>query len=150
MTRYTFVVAMTAATAAIMPLATLAQTYRARALTITHPWIAPVPAGASTAAAYLTIVNSGAAPDRLLGATTPVAARATLHRSGTMNGMSHMATMSAVSVTGRGQAVFAPGGLHLMLEGLTKPLAVGQTVPVMLRFERAGLVQVGFRVEPAR
>jgi copper(I)-binding protein len=41
---------------------------------------------------------------------------------------------------------FGPGGLHLMMIGLTRPLRQGETVPVTLRFERAGEVPVTLAV----
>lgn len=42
-----------------------------------------------------------------------------------------------------GQVVkLAPGGLHLMLMDLTRPLEVGQTVTMELHFRRAGTVTV--------
>jgi copper(I)-binding protein len=49
-----------------------------------------------------------------------------------------------------GQAVqLAPGGLHLMLIGLTQALNQGGRVPVTLVFERAGEVEVQLAVEGA-
>jgi copper(I)-binding protein len=41
---------------------------------------------------------------------------------------------------------FAPGGLHLMIIGLTGPLVQGDKVPVMLKFEKAGEISVSFDV----
>jgi hypothetical protein len=43
----------------------------------------------------------------------------------------------------------APGGLHVMLIGLTRPLAAGERVPLTLRFERAGAVTVEAEVQAA-
>jgi copper(I)-binding protein len=49
-----------------------------------------------------------------------------------------------------GQTVtLRPGGFHLMLIGLSQPLRQGETVPVTLRFERAGDVQVALSVQAA-
>ena len=47
-----------------------------------------------------------------------------------------------------GQVDLAPGGLHLMLIGVREPLAAGQTLPVELRFEKAGTVTVELTVRP--
>lgn len=41
-----------------------------------------------------------------------------------------------------GKATFAPGGLHIMLEGLQEPCVEGTLVLVPLVFEQAGEVQV--------
>ena len=51
-----------------------------------------------------------------------------------------------------GQAVeLKPGGLHIMLMDLKAPLKAGDTVPLTLRFEKAGehTVQVPVRAAPA-
>lgn len=42
----------------------------------------------------------------------------------------------------------APGGYHLMLMDLEKPIVEGETIPVKLRFERAGAVDVEFAARP--
>ena len=43
----------------------------------------------------------------------------------------------------------APGGYHLMMMDLKKPLKQGGKVPVTLEFEKAGKVTVSFDVEGA-
>ena len=46
-----------------------------------------------------------------------------------------------------GQTVqLAPGGYHIMLIGLKKPMAVGSHVPARLKVEKAGEVEVTFLV----
>ncbi|MEN9416974.1 MAG: hypothetical protein RI988_594, partial [Pseudomonadota bacterium] len=40
-----------------------------------------------------------------------------------------------------------PGGLHVMLIGIQKPLKVGDSFPLTLRFEKAGEVQVEVPVQ---
>jgi copper(I)-binding protein len=42
-----------------------------------------------------------------------------------------------------------PGGQHLMIVGLKKPLAIDERIPLTLRFERAGEIQVELRVQSA-
>ncbi len=39
-----------------------------------------------------------------------------------------------------------PGGLHIMLTGLTHPLAQGSTLKMTLKFEQAGSVDVDYPV----
>ena len=43
----------------------------------------------------------------------------------------------------------APGGLHIMLLGLKQPLEKGARIPMTLRFEKAGSVEVQIAVEAA-
>jgi copper(I)-binding protein len=42
-----------------------------------------------------------------------------------------------------------PGGLHVMLIGLKEPLRQGTTVPLTLRFERAGETTVQLEIQAA-
>ena len=49
-----------------------------------------------------------------------------------------------------GQTVeLRPGGLHIMMIGLSAAMNQGSRVPLTLRFERAGEVQVELAVEAA-
>lgn len=114
---------------------------RATPIEVAGAWIRPAQAGMN-GAGYMTLVNRGRLADRLIGASSPAAAQVSLHRSLEIGGVM---TMRAVPVLdlGRGARVsFAPGGLHLMLEGLRRPLLPGQSVPVSLIFARAGRVRV--------
>jgi copper(I)-binding protein len=60
-----------------------------------------------------------------------------------------MRPVADIPVPANGSVTLQPGGLHLMLIGLTQPLAVGQSVPVTLRFERAGEVTIQLAVQAA-
>ena len=46
--------------------------------------------------------------------------------------------------------VFAPGGDHVMLMGLTEPLDAGATLGLTLSFERAGEIRIEVPVELSR
>lgn len=140
---------LTILAAAVLALAgpAAASSYRLGALQIDHPWIRATAPGAPTAAGYMAVVNSGGASDRLLGGSTRAAQGLSVHQSMQMNGMSHMMAVDALAVPARGSVTLKPGGYHLMLTGLKGPLVVGQIVPVTLRFEKAGSVQLDFVVE---
>ena len=113
-------------------------------------WSRPVPAGLTTGVGYGVLVNDGATPDRLLSASSPVAARVELHESMRMNGpmgsMSHMAPLVGLDVAAHGRDALAPEGRHLMLVGLRRPLRMGERVPVTLMLQRAGRVDATLQV----
>lgn len=97
----------------------------------------------TTAAAYATIRNDGAEPDRLVGASSPAAARVGLHLSLVEGGVMRMRPVDALDLRPGETVAMTPGGaLHLMLEGLKDPLVAGGTVPISLQFEHAGDVEV--------
>lgn len=141
-----FALATAAALAAAVP--ALAHDTKAGALQIKHPWIRPTPPGAPTGGGYLTIVNTGPKPDRLLGGSTQAAARLEVHEMSMDGAIMRMRKLDdGVAIPPGGTVELKPGGMHIMLIGLKAPLKVGDRVPAILRFERAGEVKVEFAVE---
>jgi copper(I)-binding protein len=138
-------VAMTA-----VPLAAGAHGYKVGDLAIGHPWSRPTPPRAPTAAGYLTVTNSGHAPDTLVGASSPEAAALELHESSMAGGVMRMRAVPEGLAIAPGQTVkLEPGGYHFMFIGPKKPFAVGDHIPATLRFRRAGTVKVEFEVQEA-
>ena len=124
-----------------------AHDYRAGALRIDHPWSREMPPVAPTAAAYFVVYNDGAAADRLLGARTPLAARAELHEHLHVDGLMKMQQVQRVEIPAGGEAQFAPMAYHVMLFGLQRQLQDGERFPLTLRFEQAGEVEVDVAVQ---
>ena len=117
---------------------------------IIHPHIAAPFAGAKSAAAYMVIANEGDQADRLIGVETPAAKMPGLHATDHgADGIARMQPRASVDVPAGDTVVLEPGGLHIMLMGLTAPLTIGQMVPGVLIFERAGRIEVEFSVDPA-
>lgn len=107
------------------------------------------PVNGTSAAVRMTIDNAGGSADRLLSATTDVADTATFHRSTTdAKGRSTMEGLQTVAVPAGEQVAFRPGGLHVMLEGLSRDLKVGDEVRITFRFEHAGTRVVRALVVP--
>ena len=102
-------------------------------VTVAQPWSRPTAAG-TTGAGFFVLKNGGKAPDALVAAESPVARKVEIHRSAMTGGVMRMARQDRVPVPAGGETPFAPGGYHLMLLGLTKPLAPGDKVPLTLTF----------------
>jgi iron complex transport system substrate-binding protein len=115
-------------------------------LVVDGAWAPPTPPGATVAAGYLAVTNRGRDPDRLDGASSPRAARVEMHESRFDAGMARMRPVAGVPLAPGAAVRFEPGGLHLMLVGLTAPLVAGERVPLTLQFERAGPVAVVLEV----
>jgi copper(I)-binding protein len=58
-----------------------------------------------------------------------------------------MREVKQIEVPARQRVTLRPGGPHLMIVGLRKPFAMGERVPVNLRFERAGELEVMVEVQ---
>jgi periplasmic copper chaperone A len=65
-----------------------------------------------------------------------------LHKSTDENGVMKMEMIGTLDVAAGGDVEMKPGGLHIMLVGLTAPLKKGEAIPLELTFEKAGMVSV--------
>ncbi len=127
-----------------------AHEYRVGSLHIDHPVIRVASPVSKTGAGFLTIVNRGKQPDRLVAVITDAANRADLH--GTIqqgNVMQMRAQADGVPIPAGGTVTFAPGGLHVMFIGLKAPVPDGRMIKARLQFARAGAVDVAFKAEGA-
>ena len=100
-----------------------------------------------TGVAYFTVRNGGDQDDRLIVVSSEVAEQAELHASVMQDGVMRMRAVDAVEVPAHGEAVLAPGGLHVMLVGLKAPLEEGGSFALTLTFEKAGEVEVMTAIE---
>ncbi len=101
-----------------------------------------------TGVVYLTITATGA-PDTLLGASSPVAAKAELHESVDDNGVMKMRPIASLPVVPGTPVKLQPGGYHIMLIDLTHALTAGESFPITLNFEKAGAVTAQVSVQKA-
>jgi copper(I)-binding protein len=134
--------------AAVAPLVASPTFAAEGAIRVTGAWSRPVPAGLPTGAVYMTVANLGHAPDRLMGAQTPAAARMTLHRSTLSHGMMSMAPVpGGAEIPPGGVLKIEPGGYHFMLEGLKRGLQPGARFPATLTFAHAGRLRIEVQVQ---
>ncbi len=114
-------------------------------LEVGNAWARATPGKAETGAVYLTLVSPSA--DKLVSAATPAAKKAQLHTM-TMTGMvMKMRPLAALDIPAGKPVALKPGGLHIMLIGLAKPLRQGQSFPLTLTFDKAGARTVEVAVE---
>lgn len=101
--------------------------------------LVPQPASTTEGALYL-VLRNGSAEDTLVAVSSEAVQKAELHETmpGDHQQMGHMMPVKEVVVRPGELLQFAPGGRHVMLMGFTKRPAVGETIPVRLRFRQAG------------
>jgi len=131
------------------------------AVSVTNVWSRPA---TGTAVVYATFRNASSKPDRLVGATSPLATKVELHQSSTsampgdsmtMGNMSmpmggsvvSMKSVASIPIPAHGSTSLAPGGYHLMLD-LRRDLHAGERVPLRLHFAHAGWIAVVAHVRP--
>ena len=113
---------------------------------IENPWSRATAPGAKVAAGYMVLRNKGPSPDRLLGATTPAARTVETHVTMRDGDIMRMREVKGYEIPAGGTFELKPGGPHLMFVDVRQPFREGESVPVTLRFERAGEKKVEFRV----
>ena len=102
----------------------------------------------ANSAAYMILRNSADSTRRLTGADCDRARVTQLHRTVIdESGMARMGEVESVEVPAGGELVMEPGAHHLMLFGVG-PLAEGDTLDVVLRFDEADSVTVRAPVRP--
>lgn len=117
-------------------------------LSVENAWARPAgTTGPMRSAAYFTLRNGTAEPVRLVGVRTDVARVAELHQSFEENGVMRMRpVMDGVEVAPGEAVAFEPGGYHIMLIDLRRPLVAGDRFPMALTFEGEGEREVEVEV----
>jgi copper(I)-binding protein len=138
---------MRAIATAILLLALLGARAAEAQITVQEAWARATPPGAKIAAGYLSVRNAGAA-DKLVSASSPAAERVETHVTIRDGDISRMREVKGYEVPARGTLELKPGGSHLMLVNIKAPLKEGTSVPLTLRFEKAGEIKTRLQVRP--
>ena len=85
-------------------------------------WVRTPNPAVDVTGAYMTLVSSADAPLSVVAVSTPIANIVEMHEMKTVNGVMSMEKVTAIRLAPRATTKLAPGGLHLMLIGLNKPL----------------------------
>lgn len=117
------------------------------AIEVEDAWVRATAAGQSTTAAYVTISNRGGM-DRLVGVASP-AGTASVHTTTSQDGVVRMRSAGDLEIPAGSTVSLEPGGIHVMISGLNRPLEVGQSVALEFAFARSGKRQVMAAVRPA-
>ncbi len=99
-----------------------------------QPWARAAMMGENSAV-YMELRNSSDQADDLVGVSSDVAQAVEIHLS-SMNseGMMQMVKQDSIPLPVNAEIQFAPGGLHIMLIGLTRELKAGDHFQVTLHF----------------
>ena len=120
-----------------------AHDYTLGSVSIAHPWALPTAPGARTGAAFMKISNRGKTAVRLTGGSSHFAGGVEIHSMSIDDGIMRMRHLQdGLVIPAGGEAEFRPGGLHLMLTGLQRPLVLHDRVPLTLLFEGGAKINV--------
>jgi periplasmic copper chaperone A len=116
-------------------------------VSVEQPWSRATPPGSKIGVGFMQLRNTGAAVERVVGASSPAAGRVEMHvtmREGDVMKMRHV---DSFEIPAGGTFELRPGGAHLMLRELKRPLHEGDTVPLTLKLERGSELQAELPVE---
>lgn len=121
----------------------MADDYNVGKLHIDHAHARATVPGQSSAAAYISVENKGQVSDKLLSVASPIAKSAEVHSMSMDGDMMRMREVSELELKPSARIVMHPGGgYHIMLVGLKQPLKPGEKIPLNLRFEKAGKIDI--------
>lgn len=107
-------------------------------LEITKAWARPASRGANSAA-YFTIYNGTSDPDTLTGIKSEDTAKAEVHESYvTEDGLSGMRPAGTLAIPSGDSLLLQPGSFHVMLMGMKRNIAVGDSIQLQLQFSGSG------------
>ena len=115
-------------------------------VSVEQPWTRATPPGSTVGAGFMRLRNAGAA-DRVVGASSPVAGRVEMHVTLREGDVMKMREVKSFEVPAGGSFELKPGGAHLMLVDLERPLKKGEKVPLTLMLEKSGERKLELSVE---
>ena len=136
---------LAAVTAFTLAAPAFAHDYQLGTIKIGHPWARATVA--ANGGAFLVLENTGTAADKLVSASTELAGKVELHTHIKEGDIMRMRPVAAIEVPAGKKVMLEPGGYHVMLLGLKKPLKEGERFPLTLQFEKAGKITVEIAVD---
>jgi copper(I)-binding protein len=132
-----------------LPAFAAAQDYKVGSIKVSQAWSREVPNGSKVAGAYMTLTNTGAEPDTLIGGSASLAGKFEVHEMSMTDGIMRMRRLDPGLVIKPGETVvLRPGSFHIMLMQLSDLPKMGQPIKGTLVFAKAGKVDIEYKVEP--
>lgn len=114
-------------------------------VTVSEAWVRGTVAQQKATGAFMTL--SAAQDSRLLSASSPVAGAVEVHEMSMTDNVMRMRQLDSLALPAGKPVKLMPGGYHLMLLQLQRPLADGDKVPLTLELEDAKHVRSKVTVE---
>ena len=102
-------------------------------VTVRDPWARGTVVGQTASGAFLELQSSADAT--LIGVSSPAAGVVEVHEMSMDNGVMKMRAVPRLDLPAGKPVVLKPGGYHIMLMDLRKPLKKGESLPLKLKIE---------------
>lgn len=117
----------------LVPLAMLLATPALAQVEVSGAWVRATVPGQMGTGAFMTLTSRDGA--RIVGAASPVAGIVEIHEMKMEGGVMRMRAIDAIELPAGQPVEFKPGGYHVMLLDLKRPLTAGEKVPLSLQIE---------------
>lgn len=121
-------------------------------LEVHHPASKATLPGQPVGGGFMTITNKGTDADRLVSITAPdVSDDVQIHEMAVENDVMKMRQLpGGIEIPAGAKVELKSGGLHVMFMRIKHPLKEGETFKATLNFEKAGTLDVDFKIESAK
>ncbi len=109
---------------------------------IKDPWIRAVPPSSKNTALFMTIVNKSDKQDTLISVKTDIAKMVMIHKTVEENGIMKMKHVDSLPIPPHSEVKLKPGGLHIMIMGLKRPIKEGEKIKINLFFKNSGNIEI--------
>ncbi|WP_163937788.1 copper chaperone PCu(A)C [Paraferrimonas sp. SM1919] len=117
----------------------------AEGITVTKAYSNAMPKSVPNGAAYMRI-NNHTATDITLESAVADIAKVEIHTMVSHDGLMSMEQLEAIGIAANSSFELKPGGVHLMLLGLKKPLIAGESFDVRLKFNNGQTLLVNVEI----
>lgn len=119
---------------------------RADEIKTSESWARTTSPGQTNSAIYLTIVSQQGAD--VIAVSSSIAHSASLHSMTHEGGVMKMRELDILPLPAKQEVKLSPGGTHIMLDDLKRPLGVGDSVPLILtiKFADQHIEKIGLNV----
>ena len=125
-----------------------AKSYTYKKVRASNPWARATSKLAKTGVVYITSIhNTGERAVKIIGFSTNIANKVQLHKTVMENNITKMQYIKSLKI-GPGKSIhIKPGGLHIMLMGLKRPLKENNQFPLIIKFETLGNLETMVNVK---
>lgn len=119
----------------------------ATSLTITDGYVREMIPGQKMTAAYFTINNKDRKNYTLKKVKSSIAERIEIHETVLKDNIMRMQPVSQLEIKRKARVELVPGGLHVMVMGVDKPLVSGEMLPLVLIFDDGSEISLNLAVK---
>ena len=115
----------------------------AEPIKVADPWVRAVPPVSSVTAVYMVIENTGDTNDKLIGVRTAASKYSDIHTTTIdQHNVASMLKVEYLPLPSGKIVELIPGGAHIMLRELYRPVKIGEKIEIDLIFEKSGTIRV--------